>query len=387
VRKRIGTLLPDLNQRQENDYRIVIRAYASLSELEKHCQRASIADPANQVQAFTRGFTKSYALCDFIDVAGGTNDVIDKVSGKSDSCHDAVVYADMGKESLALYLNDYHCRQIMLCCSNDKRYSDLLQQTANDERNFSRITLIEGTTHDSNTAISPFETVNFDHILETKFVSNNSSVITRQLSNLDVGEIKEFTPGSTPLSTPRPNAFTTISANPSASSSPAGLWASIAAKPAVSVVPPPATTLSDSSPAKSSSVDGIPRNRKGQRIDAAIKHDKAEVDRVKKLKMCNTHFLRGFCPVKTCPHVHDCKPTAAELTTLRLVARMAPCMNGGECDDAKCIYGHVCPAPLHRDGRVTRDGKDCIFQEDCRFEGSRHLRGEDRKEVRFIKVT
>lgn len=77
--------------------------------------------------------------------------------------------------------------------------------------------------------------------------------------------------------------------------------------------------------------------------------------------MCNFQYLRGSCPNNNCQHVHTHKPTKAELTTLKLVARMAPCMNGSDCEDVKCIYGHVCPAPQHRDGRSTKDGKDCIF--------------------------
>lgn len=364
VREHIATILPELDA-----YRVVIRAFGNLTGLEDYCQKAGMVDSAAKVQAFTRGFTKSSALCDFVDVAGESEDAFSKIS-----------------ETFQLHLNDYHCRQIVLCCSNDDCYSHLLQQAASDQRTFSRVTLLEGEPYDSNISDLPFETIRFKHLLEAQAAFKNHSPLTRQLSNLDVGEIKEFTPSSTPATAPRPPAIVSLSATPSPSPSPVGLWASIAAKPAAPIVPPPGTAPTTPSIVKAPT-DGIPRNRKGQRIDAALKHEKSEVDRVKKLKMCNTHFLRGFCPVKTCPHVHDYKPTAAELNTLRLVARMAPCMNGGDCDDAKCIYGHMCPAPLQRDGRITKDGKDCIFQEDCRFEGNRHLRGEDRKEVRFIKVT
>lgn len=61
----------------------MIRAFADLKGLAEYCQMASITDSAHKVQAFTRGFTQSSALCDFIDVGHGTTDVdvIDKVSG------------------------------------------------------------------------------------------------------------------------------------------------------------------------------------------------------------------------------------------------------------------------------------------------------------------
>ena len=95
--------------------------------------------------------------------------------------------------------------------------------------------------------------------------------------------------------------------------------------------------------------------------------------------MCNVHYLRTECPYgDASTHIHNYKPTNAELQTLRLVARMAPCMNGSECDDVKCIYGHICPAP------EGRDGKDCIVGEACRF--PRDLHKIDRQIVKTIKV-
>lgn len=177
----------------------------------------------------------------------------------------------------------------MLCCSNDDKYSELLHHVAGDPRALSRITLIEGAPYDSNIADLPFDTISFRYLLEAKIAVMSSSPLTRQFSNLDVGGIKEFTPGSTPSSAPRPPEVVSLSATPapSASSSPHGLWASIAAKPAAPIVPPPATTPSSTSNAKAVSTDGIPRNRKGQRIDPDIKHEgRSEVDRVKKLKVC-----------------------------------------------------------------------------------------------------
>jgi hypothetical protein len=99
--------------------------------------------------------------------------------------------------------------------------------------------------------------------------------------------------------------------------------------------------------------EGISRNRAGQRVDPPSKdYDKAEVDRVKKMKLCNMHFLRNL--------------TKDETATLRLVARMAPCTGGSACQDLSCIYGHRCPAPPSR-SRVPKGSKTCIFGEACKF--------------------
>ena len=126
--------------------------------------------------------------------------------------------------------------------------------------------------------------------------------------------------------------------------------------------------------------DHVPRNRKGQRIDPVIKHDKEEVDRVKRLKLCNVHFLRRQCPYGDgCSHDHKYRPTHNELKTLSLVARMAPCVRGSECEDPKCLYGHHCMAPEGRE-----KGKLCIFGDGCKF--PRDLHGIDRVSVKVVRV-
>ena len=116
----------------------------------------------------------------------------------------------------------------------------------------------------------------------------------------------------------------------------------------------------------------ISRNRAGQRVDPQTRdYDKAEVDRVKKIKMCNVHFLRRECPYGSgCAHLHRYDPTPSELATLRLVARMAPCQNGSACQDIKCIYGHRCPAPRPKHGSAKP--KTCIFGESCKFPPELH---------------
>ena len=138
-------------------------------------------------------------------------------------------------------------------------------------------------------------------------------------------------------------------------------WAAKAAAPAR-----PDSTLMTYEPADRNEV--IARNRAGQRIDPPCKdYDKTEVDRVKKLKLCNVHFLRQECPYDMqCTHKHDYTPNRSEIAFLRLVARMSPCQNGSGCQDAKCIFGHRCPAPPSKN-KVTKGMKSCIFQDTCRF--------------------
>lgn len=138
-------------------------------------------------------------------------------------------------------------------------------------------------------------------------------------------------------------------------------WAAKAAAPPPLVAASPAYEPADRN-------EIIARNRAGQRIDPHCKdYDKSEVDRVKKLKLCNVHFLRQECPYDTqCTHTHDYQPSRSELAFLRLVARMSPCQNGSGCQDVKCIFGHRCPAPPSKT-KVPKGAKSCIFADTCKF--------------------
>jgi hypothetical protein len=122
-------------------------------------------------------------------------------------------------------------------------------------------------------------------------------------------------------------------------------------------------------------------------VDPTIKYDKTEVDRVRKMKMCNVHYLRQECPYgDKCTHKHDRKPTKQELEWLKVVARMAACRNGSGCDDPKCIYGHRCQAPERLDkAKFLHDGgKSCIFGPDCVFPAELH--SMDTVVVKMTKV-
>jgi len=128
--------------------------------------------------------------------------------------------------------------------------------------------------------------------------------------------------------------------------------------------------------------NAVPRNRKGQRIDPPNpEYLRDDVARLKKLKLCNVHFLAPPCPYGAgCPHEHHpvTVPTKKDIESLKLVARMAPCTHGSGCDDPKCIYGHRCPAPEAKDLKGLRErggkvgGKDCIFGSACRFPEELH---------------
>jgi hypothetical protein len=205
--------------------------------------------------------------------------------------------------------------------------------------------------------------------------NGNSNAIKNGYSNDNSANIEELVldsplpSKSLTMGMPRTPSSSTIASDtpfPALKPTKVATWASKAALP-----PPPSTQSAMYKAANRDEV--IARNRAGQRVDPPCRdYDRAEVDRIKKVKMCNVHFLRGECPFQSgCTHSHAYNPTGDEITTLRLVARMAPCLNGSGCQDIKCIYGHRCPAPPHKTNHV-KGTKSCIFGEGCKFPPELH---------------
>lgn len=163
-------------------------------------------------------------------------------------------------------------------------------------------------------------------------------------------------------------------------------WASTAKKALTLPVAVPEKELSIAITSK------IRRNKAGERLDPSPpEYKRDEVNRIKKIKLCNAYYLRGDCvyPDAKCTHDHYYKCTKSELETLKLVARMSACVYDTGCDDEKCIYGHNCPFPSAKEGSMR--GKGCLNGEHCRFPA--HMHGQDMvavkpvKAVRMTKIT
>lgn len=123
----------------------------------------------------------------------------------------------------------------------------------------------------------------------------------------------------------------------------------------------------------------VERNRYGQRVDRLDFKSipREDLNRIKKLKLCNFHYLQGECPNETCHHDHSRKLSKSDYHILTAIARMTPCRFGLECDDAECMYGHRCP-------QSEPGKKDCYWGSNCRFETAAH--GIDTNIVKLTKV-
>lgn len=147
--------------------------------------------------------------------------------------------------------------------------------------------------------------------------------------------------------------------------------------PAVQAPTPSEFQVVRSKTVGSSAPKTVERNKYGQRVDRfdfkSVPRD--DLNRIKKLKLCNFHFLQGDCPNENCHHDHSRNLTKNELFILKAIARMTPCRFGLECDDPECMYGHRCPQS--EPGR-----KDCYWGSNCRFDTAAH--GID---TNIVKVT
>ena len=184
--------------------------------------------------------------------------------------------------------------------------------------------------------LSKYSTTRFDNLFRTNKINvyNQPSYSAPQHTTVLPPPSGYQSPYQPIISASSPSP---VPSNSSVMNPKAATWASTATSAAHLVSPPPTPQPVVSHPATS---EDIPRNRYGQRIDPPTVYDKDEVNRLRKLKLCNVHFLRGDCEYDPCTHVHQYKMTKNETQALKMLARMIPCFYGSECDDPKCIYGH-----------------------------------------------
>jgi hypothetical protein len=349
--------------------RILTRIYANFSTLSESLIRNKIIDKASTFDEFVRGFNSTKLLFDFVDAGSKKDAAGDKLS-----------------EMLRLQLYDCHCHQILLGCSHNSEYVHILEDIRNNQEVGNHVTLLEGIPFEKDlAALQPhFRTIKFDGIFQS----------------VRLGPATHLPKAPPAVAAPLP-ALTRVESNKTnGSTSSAGTpqmnWATVTAQAQLHATPTPAvkpTLIRTSTPSSSTTAEptkpkpktsnlnkSIDKNRHGMRIDrvdAAIPN--YEIQRVKKLKLCNIYYLQGadLCTSNNCSHRHDYPISNYERKILREVARMTPCYYKTDCDDADCIYGHRCP-------QSKPDAQGCYYGEDCRFYGWGH--GIDTRVCKTIKV-
>ncbi|KAF9892531.1 hypothetical protein FE257_001640 [Aspergillus nanangensis] len=316
-----------------NGPKIVTKMYVNVKELSEICVRGGITTEPSLIEDFVRGFNGSFPQLDLIDIGAGKDSAHDKIGG----------------------------------CSQDKAYTQILQDTLADGEFAGRVSLIEGLPlrQDLESLKASYRVTQFSELFRDSKIAMwapwKAAVASKPRSLL------------TPSPSPRAIPLSRTSTNTSASNS------------VPAVAEPPRTVSSDEFQVvrSKSSVPAPPkiveRNRYGQRVDRLDFKTipREEIGRLKKLKLCNFYYLQGECPNDVCHHDHARKLTKAELLVLTAIARMAPCRHGLECDDPECMYGHRCP-------QSEPGKKDCYWGSSCRFDDASH--GIDTNIVKVTKV-
>jgi hypothetical protein len=207
-----------------------------------------------------------------------------------------------------------------------------------------------------------FKTISFTEVFRTSKITMNVPSLTSTPRTRTPASIAANSNGHLPVPPSRDSCASSVT---SADAPAAKTWAkcaqNAAALPQTSTVPrivePPTQR----------------HNKKGQRIDPPLDFDWEELQRVKKIKMCNMHYLHpDGCKwsAERCNHRHDYEPTPAEKQLLRSVSRETPCLNGVDCDELVCVYGHRCPFPAATEGSMR--GLACTKGDKCRFPREMH---------------
>ncbi|KAJ5803229.1 uncharacterized protein N7503_005679 [Penicillium pulvis] len=336
--------------------KIILKLYLNVKGFTETCIRSGIlADPLT-VHEFIRGFNETMSYSEIIDIGSGKNRAYDKI-----------------QEMFQVFLYNCHCHQVFVGCASNTEYAQFLEETLNDGDLTGRVSLVEGVAFDKelDAVKGSFRTAKFPDVLRSSKVAPiyvapwKSSLPSRSL----------LTPSpSQQLQNPPPLSRT--STNTSAS----GLGAQPLAPTPNTNNEAPDFQVVRSKGSGSSPLKTVERNKYGQRVDRldfkSIPRD--DLNRLKKLKLCNYYFLLGECPnEENCYHDHDRKLTRQELHILSAIARMTPCRFGLECEDPECIYGHRCPQ--------SEPGKKTCFRGDsCRFEPVAH--GIDTNIVKVTKI-
>lgn len=237
----------------------------------------------------------------------------------------------------------------MFGCSHDNGFARLLEKYIFDETITKRVTLLEGLPFGKELLELPFNRSKFGTIFRSEKIvlapigqppRAHGHIIPQRIENgIETAAAAALlrSMSHTPSESVSSLGDTTPYAKPSAVLN----WATRAA--AAATLPPPTPPADKASPLgfapRPLTKDSIPRNRKGQRLDPLMRHDSDEVARVRKMKMCNVHYLRGECKYgDKCTHKHDRNPTAKDLEVLKVVARYACCRTGAGCEDPRYVF-------------------------------------------------
>lgn len=308
----------------------MVRVYSKMQYLNKTYYRTGVLQGENTLQTFVQGFNRVSALCEYIDAGNDKEGADHKV--RSTFAHLLWQYVSANAvltETMKIFVNNVHCKHIILCASQDDSYTAFLRQYVQTGKRADGVTLVESITFPQNLAdvSSSFLGTKFPDVFRTtKLVADG--YVNRS------GPIQNSTYAGAA-------AQNVSAANITMPIRPSGAETTIVARPRGPILV----------------------NAANQRVDSKLpRHDVAIVGALQERNLCKQHFLSNCTfPPGTCVYMHDARLAPAELVSLQFLARLSPCGNGIYCRDSNCVAAHMC-----------KYGAKCNNPTACRYPPAMH---------------
>ncbi|KAL8989574.1 MAG: hypothetical protein Q9177_001572 [Variospora cf. flavescens] len=273
VRKYVGELGLDMTKTD-----VVVRAYANLRGLGRHCARDGLMKATADLGLFANGFTKRQPLFDFVDVGLGKERADDKV-----------------RETLSFFINNEQCKHVLLGVAHDSGYAPFLERFVADDLVQGRLTMLQG--YQVNPIIRELgftRTVRFPSVFAWSTVSNSQR---NMIQHQPTGSKQANRAGKGP-------------------------HASGAVDP--------------------DRLGPVMKNQDGQRIDRPLAVDSDVMQAMKKKNLCVWLFLRGRCDGCPRNHAHPPLSAEERdaLCMVGRQGMCFTHRKGKLCEDPLCVYGH-----------------------------------------------
>ncbi|KAF2502887.1 hypothetical protein BU16DRAFT_22082 [Lophium mytilinum] len=321
---------------------IMVQIFANFEGLSHKLASLNIIKYPTELNAFAQSFSLNQPLFSFVDVGRGKERADHKI-----------------KETLRVFIVNPSCKHILFAGCHDYGYLPNLEPYKHDPAMSSRITLVESTPAQPVYSSLNMKIISFDDIFRNTPLPERAFMPMQQLkSSLPPTQPSSVATAPPPVQPPPvqpPPVRAPVIAQPVAKSPtpPAdSTWASVGK---TGITEKKISIASNKTPRRY-----IVFNADGERLDLPIaKADRASQDslhqRIKKGKVCNDYHLKGRCENIGCPYSHAPRLTQMETLVLRNKARGLSCVQGSDCFDFNCYFGHVC-ANYYCDG-----GPQCYF--------------------------
>lgn len=305
----------------------MVRVFVNLEGLEQTCVDLHLSHSYGTVRQFASGFTQNQPLFDFVDAGRGKERADHKIKGVTSRCY------VLGLELIGLFLielfslfvQNTHCKHIVLGCCHDNGYVVTLDPHRLDVVTASRITLLQGPRVGREYSVLPFEILQLNGLFRQTPLASDTTIFHQARTE------------GPPINVSRAPVRSHGRANEGF----------VEQRTTFHLPAYPRSIL---------------LNRDDQRVDGYLPEpttgDTNNLHRrLEHLKICNEYTLKGHCAIRPCVFAHISDLSRGEVYAQAKRIRLTPCVAGSACRSFQCFYGHVCPH-----GAGCTKGNKCQFK-------------------------